>query len=78
MSARFGIPETIVTDNFTCFVSSEFESFLQGNGIKHFTSAPYHLASNRLAECVIQIMKKGLKKSNRGSVRDRLAVTFMS
>ena len=28
---RFGLPETIVTDNGTCFISSEFEEFLQKN-----------------------------------------------
>lgn len=48
--ARFGLPETIVTDNGTSFVSAEFEKFLRGNGIKHITSAPYHPATNGLAE----------------------------
>ena len=36
--ARFGLPETIVTDNGTCFVSSEFEEFFQKNGIRHHFS----------------------------------------
>ena len=38
--ARFGVPNTVVTDNGTCFVSSEFEAYLKSNGIKHYTSAP--------------------------------------
>ena len=57
--ARFGLPETIVTDNGTCFINSEFEEFLQKNGIRHITSAPYHPASNRLAERAVQMLKKG-------------------
>ena len=78
MFARFGLPETIVTDNGTCFVSAEFESFLEGNGIKHVTSAPYHPASNGLAERAVQIVKKGLKKLVSGSICDRLAKSLMA
>ena len=74
MFARFGLPETVVTDNGTCFVSAEFESFLQNNGIKHLTSAPYHPASNGLAEKAVQIVKKG----SLGSIRTRLATTLMA
>ena len=71
--AKFGLPETIVTDNGTCFVSTEFEDFLQANGIKHITSAPYNLASNGLAERAVQVVKVGLCKIYLGSVRTRLA-----
>ena len=76
--SRFGLPETIVSDNGTCFVSIEFEAFLKSNGIRHHTSAPYHPASNGLAERAVQIVKKGLKKVTAGSIRDRLAKVLMS
>jgi transposase InsO family protein len=76
--AQFGLPETVVTDNGTCFVSAEFESFLKVNGIKHLTSAPYHPASNGLAERAVQMVKKGLKKTLLGSISSHLATTLMS
>ena len=71
--AQFGVPETIVTDNGAGFVSSEFEDFLKSNGVKHSTSAPYHPASNGLAERAVQIVKKGLKKQTTGTMSYRLA-----
>ena len=76
--AQFGIPETIVSDNGSCFVSAEFEAFLENNGIKHITSAPYHPVSNGLAERAVQIVKRGLKKITQGSIRSRLAKTLFS
>ena len=42
------------------------------------TSAPYHPASNRLAEQAVQIVKKGLKKVTKGSISDRLANVLLS
>ena len=73
LGAQFGIPETVVTANGTCFVSAEFGNFLSRNGVKHITSAPYHPASNGLAERVVQVVKQGLRKNTRGSMKSRLA-----
>ena len=40
MFATHGIPETGVTDNASVFTSSEFQHFMDMNGIKHLTTAP--------------------------------------
>ena len=48
--ATHGLPRTIVSDNGPCFTSSEFEQFVKCNGIRHLKTAPYHPASNGLAE----------------------------
>ena len=37
--SQFGLPESIVSDNGTCFTSSEFEGFLKLNGNTHVKSA---------------------------------------
>ena len=60
--AQFGIPETIVSDNGSCFISEDFQQFLKSNGIKQITSAPYHPSTNGLAEKAVQIVKNCLKR----------------
>jgi len=67
---HFGIPDTVVTNNVTCFVSSEFEQFLFVNGIHHQKSSPFHPATNGLAERAIHILKQGLKMIK---IEERLA-----
>ena len=71
--AQFGIPQVIVTDNGSPFVSRDFELFLKVNGIKHITSAPYHPASNGLAERAVQTFKAGIKKMKEGQLVDKLS-----
>ena len=63
MFSLYGLPEQIVSDNGPQFTSEEFAVFLKINGIKHTRSAPYHLATNGLAERFVQSLKQGLKAS---------------
>ena len=61
-----GIPDLLVTDNGSGFVSQEFKNFTKVNGIKHLTTAPYQPASNGLAERAVQTFKVMLKKIKLG------------
>uniref|UniRef100_A0A3B3IN70 Gypsy retrotransposon integrase-like protein 1 n=1 Tax=Oryzias latipes TaxID=8090 RepID=A0A3B3IN70_ORYLA len=71
--SRHGIPQILVSDNGPQFCSEEFDKFMRSNSIKHIRSAPYHPATNGLAERFVQTFKHALK-SLRGmaSVQQRL------
>jgi len=71
--ATHGIPELLVSDNGSVFTSSEFEEFMRLNGIRHTTSAPYHPATNGLAERAVQTFKSFLKKSPSMPLEDALS-----
>ena len=73
--ARFGIPEQIVSDNGAQFVSEEFQAFVRSNGVRHITSAPYHRATNGLAERAVQTFKQALRSMYQSSkpVKEKLA-----
>ena len=73
-----GLPEIVVSDIGSNFVSSEFKSFLQKNCIKHITSAPYHPSTNGLVERVVQTFKQGMKKQGDCSVDTKLARSLLS
>ena len=68
-----GQPELLVSDNGTAYTSAEFGNFMKRNGIRHVTSAPYHPASNGLAEGAVQRFKAGLKKFTDTDLQTRLA-----
>ena len=59
--SAYGLPEQMVTDNGPQFTSDEFAAFAKGNGIKHIRTAPYHPASNGLAERFVKSFKQSLK-----------------
>ena len=60
-----GLPEVLVSDNGTAFTSTEFQTFVQRNGFRHIRSAPYHPATNGLAERAVQTVKNALRKTSR-------------
>jgi len=68
-----GIPEIVISDNRTAFTSVEFSEFVKRNGIQHLRTAPYHPATNGLAERVVQTFKTAMKKTTTGSIDARLA-----
>ena len=70
--ATHGFPSQLVSDNGTQFTSEEFAQFCRGNGIQHIRSAPYHPASNGLAERAVQTVKNGLKKTVGPNLETRL------
>ena len=72
--ARFGIPELIVSDNSPQLASEEFQAFIKSNGIPHITSAPYHPATNGLAEKLVQTFKQALRSMFQSSkpVKEKL------
>ena len=65
--ATHGLPSTFVTDNGSQFTIAEFQSFMEKNGIRHLCSAPYHPATNGLAERAVQSFKGSMEKNTDGS-----------
>ena len=76
--SRNGLPQQIVSDNGPQFISKEFRDFENNNGITHIFSAPYHAASNGLAERFVKTLKHSLSALSEtfSSVSQRLT-TFL-
>ena len=73
--AKYGLPVQCVSDNGPQFRSEDFARFLKLNGVKYVRVAPYHAASNGLAERMVQSFKAHMKicKSSKLSVPQRIA-----
>jgi transposase InsO family protein len=61
--ARYGIPETLISDNGPQYSSQSFRSFTKEWGILHQTSSPGNSQANGAAEAAVKVAKKLLKKS---------------
>ena len=59
---KFGLPESIISDNGPCFKSERFASFCNDHEIAHRTSSPYYHQSNGRAERAIQTIEQIFKK----------------
>ncbi len=60
--ARFGVPESIVSDNGPQFVAADFQAFCTANGIHQIRVAPYHPSSNGMTERAVRIFIQGRPK----------------
>lgn len=67
-------PQTLVSDSERTFIAAEFQDFLKKNGICHKRTAPYHPATNGLAERFVQTFKQVMRKLNitNGSIKSNL------
>ena len=59
---RFGIPQTLTTDQGASFMSHQFHEFAESLGIKLLNSSPYYAQANRQAESRNRTLIKLIKK----------------
>ena len=58
---RFGVSQTITTDQGTMFISEEFENFATTMGFKLLNSSPYYALANGQAGASNQTLIKLIK-----------------
>ena len=75
--SSYGLPEQLVSDNGPQFTSSEFESFMRMNGIKHIRTSPYHSASNGAVERLVQTFKQAMKSASNAFTSQQQLCTFL-
>ncbi|KAG8172912.1 hypothetical protein JTE90_025940 [Oedothorax gibbosus] len=72
---KIGLPVTLVSDNGPQFTSHEFKTFMNSNGIKHKTTAPFKPSSNGQAERYVFTLKQALRamKEYSGTIQQKLS-----
>ena len=63
--SRYGIPDTLVTDNCSQFTSYEFQQFSRDWEFIHVSSSPHHHRSNGKVESAVKVAKSLLKKARK-------------
>ena len=61
--SRYGIPDTLVTDNCPQFTSHEFQQFSRDWEFVHVSSSPHHHRSNGKVESAVKVATSLLKKA---------------
>ncbi|CAB0020006.1 unnamed protein product, partial [Nesidiocoris tenuis] len=58
--STFGYPKVLVADNFSAFVSDEFQKFLSQHGVEFKSGAPYSPRTNGAAENAVKTVKRAV------------------
>ncbi|XP_014787353.1 uncharacterized protein K02A2.6-like [Octopus bimaculoides] len=74
--ARYGIPDSIVSNGGTQFMANEFKNFSKMFSIEHITTL-YHLRSNGQAERFVNTFKRMLRKTRNELVDDVALTQFL-
>ncbi|XP_058023905.1 uncharacterized protein K02A2.6-like [Ahaetulla prasina] len=72
-----GLPDTLVSDNGPQFTATQFEGYLAEEGIRHVLSAPFHPATNGLAERFVRSAKEALSRIRPGDWQTKID-TFLA
>jgi transposase InsO family protein len=67
---RFGIPQTLTTDQGTSFVAKEVRDFVNSYGIKLLNSPPYYAQDNGQDESSNKTIVKLIKKKIEDSLKN--------
>ena len=80
MFSRYGLVDTIVSDNGRQFTSHDFQEFLLLNGINHILTAPGHPSTNGQAENFVKTFKKSILANldqNKDANLDQILCRFL-
>nr|VZI35612.1 unnamed protein product [Spirometra erinaceieuropaei] len=75
--SQHGLPEVLVSDNGSQFISSTFEDFCRQHNIQHLRSLPYHPQSNGQAERFVDTFKRALLKARGEGITDEIVQAFL-
>ena len=61
--SEYGWPDTLVSDNGSCYASEAFTKIMQEYNVNHITGSPHYPQSNGLVEKFVQIVKNLFHKA---------------